>query len=109
MIGREAYHNPWSLREMDAQLLDSDLDISLSARMEVWRALMQYVIHARCENKTHPFATLRHALGLFNGLSGARRWRQLLSDPRGLGAMSDAQLLDLEAPRATRPLLAEID
>ncbi|MGL4577250.1 MAG: tRNA dihydrouridine(20/20a) synthase DusA [Burkholderiaceae bacterium] len=109
MIGREAYHNPWSLREMDAQLFDSDLDISLSARMAVWHALMQYIIGARRENKTHPFAALRHALGLFNGLSGARRWRQMLSDPRGLGAMSDAQLLALEAPRVTRPLIAEID
>jgi tRNA-dihydrouridine synthase A len=109
MIGREAYHNPWSLREMDAALFSPELDVSIAARMQVWQALMTYVVSSRSARATHPFATLRHALGLFNGLSGARRWRQLLSDPRGLGAMSDAQLLALEGPRATRPLVAEVE
>jgi tRNA-dihydrouridine synthase A len=108
MIGREAYHNPWSLREMDAVLFTPDQDISLLARMQAWHVLMCYVVQIRREHGTHPFATLRHALGLFSGLSGARRWRQVLSDPRTLGAMSDSQLMDLELPRAARPATAEL-
>jgi tRNA-dihydrouridine synthase A len=100
MIGREAYHNPWVLREMDNTLFDdAALDSSLAARMQAWRAVLQYVVQQRQYHGTHPFATLRHVLGLFNGLSGARRWRQVLSNPRALGALSDEQLLALELPR----------
>jgi tRNA-dihydrouridine synthase A len=107
MIGREAYHNPWVLREMDNALHGGERDISLAARTEVWHALLDYVVQARREHGTHPFATLRHALGLFNGLSGARRWRQLLSDPRSLGVMSDDGLRNLAAPRVAQPVLAD--
>jgi tRNA-dihydrouridine synthase A len=106
MIGREAYHNPWVLRELDNALFDSDLDVSLAAREQVWRALLDYVVDARRAAQTHPFATLRHALGLFNGLSGARRWRQLLSNPRMLEAMDDEQLSDLATPSTAAAALA---
>jgi tRNA-dihydrouridine synthase A len=106
MIGREAYHNPWVLRELDNALFGNDLDVSLAAREQVWRALLEYVVNARRTARTHPFATLRHALGLFSGLSGARRWRQLLSNPRMLEAMDDGQLSDLATPGTAAAALA---
>jgi tRNA-dihydrouridine synthase A len=106
MIGREAYHNPWVLREMDNSLYEAGWDSSLVGRMQVWRAVLQYVMQQRQAAGVHPSATLRHVLGLFNGLSGARRWRQVLSNPKVLGALNDAQLLALELPRvANRELL----
>jgi uncharacterized protein YjiS (DUF1127 family) len=52
---------------------------------------------------------LRHALGLFNGLSGARRWRQILSNPRALEAMSDDELRALAAPRVAAKDFMEVD
>jgi tRNA-dihydrouridine synthase A len=109
MIGREAYHNPWTLREMDNGLFDTELDVSLTARMDVWRELLNYVAQTRQQAQTHPFATLRHALGLFNGLSGARRWRQILSNPRALEAMSDDELRALAAPRVAAKDFMEVD
>jgi tRNA-dihydrouridine synthase A len=109
MIGREAYHNPWTLREMENILFSSELDVSLAARISVWQALLNYVAGMRQQKQTHPFATLRHALGLFNGLSGARRWRQILSNPRAFEAMSDDELRALVAPRVVTRDFADVD
>ena len=128
MIGREAYHNPWVLREMDNALFapqamdapDSDaangadedalrsgaLDTSLVARIETWGRLMDYIIGRRAAEGTHPFAITRHTLGLFQGLSGARVWRRTLSDPRTLGKLSDEELRALPLPRVTQRLAA---
>jgi tRNA-dihydrouridine synthase A len=104
MIGREAYHSPWALREMDAALFDASLDVSLKARAAVWSDVLAYAVEQRRTAGTHPFAIMRHVLGLFQGLSGARPWRRVLSDPRGLMALPDAQLLALAPPRAALAL-----
>ncbi|HET7772813.1 MAG TPA: tRNA dihydrouridine(20/20a) synthase DusA [Burkholderiaceae bacterium] len=126
MIGREAYHNPWVLREMDNALfspgtaepveavssadgaspVQGALDTSLLARMATWGQLMDYIIERRAADGTHPFAITRHALGLFQGLSGARVWRRTLSDPRLLGKLSDEELRALPLPRVTQRLAA---
>jgi tRNA-dihydrouridine synthase A len=132
MIGREAYQNPWVLREMDNALFapgaqqarpagaevpveaSSDapdgpagaLDTSLLARIATWGQLMDYIIARRAADGTHPFAITRHTLGLFQGLSGARVWRRTLSDPRMLGKLSDEELRALPLPRITQRLAA---
>lgn len=104
MIGREAYHNPWILREMQAKLFDTEVDISLKARTQVWAQILKYAVEERKNKGTHPFAILRHVLGLFQGLSGARSWRRMLSDPRNLGTLTENELLNLPAPRVTQAM-----
>ena len=104
MIGREAYHNPWVLREMQAKLFDTEVDISLKARTQVWAQILKYAVEERKNKGTHPFAILRHVLGLFQGLSGARSWRRMLSDPRNLGTLTENELLNLPAPRVTQAM-----
>ncbi|HOA94092.1 MAG TPA: tRNA dihydrouridine(20/20a) synthase DusA, partial [Quisquiliibacterium sp.] len=51
---------------------------------------------------------VRHVLGLFNGLPGARRWRQTLSDARQLAANDPDLLLraaaEVDARAAAAPL-----
>lgn len=75
MIGREAYQNPYFLSAVEREVLGTT---TLRSRREVIEALMPYV-----ENNLQKGIPLkdisRHILGLFQGLNGARRWRQILS------------------------------
>jgi hypothetical protein len=71
----------------------------------VWQQVLAYAVAQR-HRGVPANAVLRHCLGLCHGLSGARHWRGILSDPRALAAMSDAALLALELPRGVVPSLA---
>ena len=75
MIGRQAYHEPWCMREWDARLWGDDTPTT--SREDVEQAMVQYMTrHADV-----PWAHIaRHMLGLWNGTPGARRWRQVWSD-----------------------------
>jgi tRNA-dihydrouridine synthase A len=88
MLGREAYHNPYLLAEVDRELFgDSRPSIS---RAEALAQLRPYVAaHLRDGGAMHHIT--RHVLGLGTGFPGARKFRQLLSvdihktdDPLGL-------------------------
>lgn len=71
MIGREAYNNPWSLTEMEQALFGT----AQPDRKEICEKMIEYI-------GTQPstiHSTTRHMLGLFNGLRGARSFRQILS------------------------------
>jgi tRNA-dihydrouridine synthase A len=74
MIGREAYHNPYILAEalplFGVNTLPSRDDI-LSQYMEFMAKEMQEGV-----SLTH---MTRHILGLYQGLPGARKWRQYIS------------------------------
>ncbi len=101
MIGREAYHNPWSLRAFAelAQEAPPALD-----REAVVEAMAQYA--GRQAALGVPLrAVARHMLGLFNGLAGARAWRRLLSD--GMRPADAPPALLLDAMRAVRPSLPQ--
>ncbi len=78
MLGRAAYHEPYLLAEVDAQVFDdphpSPTRAAVVARMEAY--LSQEMAHG-----TPPRAVLRHMLGLYHGQRGGRHWRRLLSDP----------------------------
>lgn len=88
MLGREAYHNPYLLAEVDRELFGgSEPPIS---RAEALAQLRPYVeAHLRDGGSMHHIT--RHVLGLGTGFPGARKFRQLLSvdihktdDPLGL-------------------------
>ena len=81
MVGREAYHNPWSMADWDTRFLGA------SSPAAPDRAAVEdgYVAYMARETARHgtPWSHLsRHMLGLWNGVPGARRWRQVWSDHR---------------------------
>jgi tRNA-dihydrouridine synthase A len=80
MVGREAYHNPWWLASWDESFFgEGGCDL---AREAVEEAMVDYMERQAASRGTPWHAVARHMLGLYNGLPGARRWRQVWSDHR---------------------------
>ena len=89
MIGREAYHNPWLLAEVDARYYGDATPPR--TRHEVLQALIPHAERHLAEGR--PLRDIaRHVLGLMQGQPGARRFRQILSDSARL-KRADAGLL----------------
>jgi tRNA-dihydrouridine synthase A len=78
MVGRQAYHEPWQMAHWDSLFFGSAADPAES-REQVeaeWLSYLQTQVDAG-----RPWTqAMRHALGLWNGQAGARRWRQIWSD-----------------------------
>jgi tRNA-dihydrouridine synthase A len=90
MLGREAYHNPYLLAEVDRRFYDSAAPVRSRASIEA--ALRDYA--ARELARGHYLGTLtRHVLGLYHGEPGARGWRRTMSDHRLL-AQADLGIFD---------------
>jgi tRNA-dihydrouridine synthase A len=77
MAGREAYHNPWSMAAWDARFLGLP-DRGLT-RDAVEAEMVEYLCALQAAGTPFSQAS-RHMLGLWNGVTGARRWRQVWSD-----------------------------
>ena len=91
MLGREAYHNPYLMATFDADFF-GDATPPLS-RHTVLEAMLPYLTRELAEgNKMHNIT--RHILGLFQGQTGARRFRQVLSDSKLLAEKRVAWLLE---------------
>jgi tRNA-dihydrouridine synthase A len=80
MIGREAYHHPWWLARWD-ELFYGDAPSGLR-REEVEEQMVEYMEREHRARGTPWHSIARHMMGLYNGLPGARRWRQVWSDHR---------------------------
>lgn len=77
MVGREAYHNPYLLADVDYQFFTTFT--STKTRHEVIKELLPYIIkHMDEGGRLHNIT--RHILGLFHGMPGARKWRRILSE-----------------------------
>ncbi len=81
MIGREACENPWMLAEVDP--LYFDRAAPCATRDEAIDAMRPYLL-AQAQAGVPIRSVVRHLLGLFNGLPGARAWRRTLSDAQAL-------------------------
>jgi len=80
MVGREAYHNPWSLAGWDHAFLGAaPRDLT---REVVEEDMVGYMEREAAAHGTGWYSIARHMLGLRHGLPGARRWRQVWSDHR---------------------------
>jgi tRNA-dihydrouridine synthase A len=80
MIGREAYHHPWSMAHWDSRFFGDDAAVLQRAAVE--DAMVAYMEReARARGTPWP-SIARHMMGLWNGVPGARRWRQVWSDHR---------------------------
>jgi len=76
MLGREAYHNPYLLAQVDQRLFGDHH--AIASRAETLQRLRPYVEAHLAEGGAMQHIT-RHVLGLGQGFPGARRFRQLLS------------------------------
>lgn len=77
MMGREAYHNPFLLAEVDCQLFAGTEQIK--SRHEVVMELIPYINQHLLKGGRLNHIT-RHILGLFHSVPGARAWRRILSE-----------------------------
>ncbi len=82
MVGRHAYHEPWSMAAWDARFF-GDAGRSDDGRNDgidaVEDAMVAYMARISAVGVPWGHAS-RHMLGLRNGQPGARRWRQVWSD-----------------------------
>ncbi|UCE32614.1 MAG: tRNA dihydrouridine(20/20a) synthase DusA [Burkholderiales bacterium] len=98
MIGRAAYQEPYLLPEFEAASRgERAVPITHADRAAVVETMREYA-SVQVSRGVPLRAITRHMLGLFNGLPGARRWRQQLSDADALQA-GDVDLLLRALPR----------
>jgi tRNA-dihydrouridine synthase A len=90
MLGREAYHNPYLLAEVDARFYGSA--DQAKTRDEIEAGLIAYCA-TELSRGTYLGAITRHVLGLYRGVAGARGWRRVLSDNKRLAA-ADLTIFD---------------
>jgi tRNA-dihydrouridine synthase A len=77
MVGREAYHHPWSMADWDERFFGQAP--ARHSREAIELAMVDYM----ARQPGMPWAHVaRHMLGLWNGMPGARHWRQVWSDHR---------------------------
>ena len=76
MIGRQAYHQPYFLAELESHLYP---DWQRPTRAEVAERMLPYVDRELADGV--PLNSIsRHMLGLFAGQPGARAWRRYISE-----------------------------
>ena len=98
MLGREAYHNPYTMAGYDARFYGDNSDVK--SREQVLTAMIPYIaaqleLHAARGMKLNTIT--RHMLGLMAGLPGARSFRQVMSDPAKLASADPRLLLEAAA------------
>ena len=76
MVGRQAYAEPWMLSQADSRIFGSR-DTALE-RHEVALSMRDY-LGDHCAKGQRAAQVLRHMLGLYQGMPGARHWRRTLS------------------------------
>lgn len=76
MLGREAYQNPYILAELEKTIFDNT---NVMERIDIARAMVPYIEQQMAEFNTPVKSITRHMVGLFQGLPGAKKWRQNLS------------------------------
>jgi tRNA-dihydrouridine synthase A len=91
MLGRAAYHDPWLMAGVDTRLFGEPP--ATSERSEVIVALVPYAERCLAQG-TSLRAIARHILGLYHGVPGGRRFRQMLSDAARLHDADTSLLAD---------------
>lgn len=80
MVGREAWHNPWSLAYWDDLMNGVAQPQAHTTREQVELAMIAYMERENALYGTGWYPIARCMLGLRHGLRGARYWRQVWSD-----------------------------
>ncbi|MEH6566960.1 MAG: tRNA dihydrouridine(20/20a) synthase DusA [Halopseudomonas sp.] len=76
MVGREAYHNPYFMADVDRRFYADETPVL--SRLEVMAQMRPYIARHIEQGGVMHHVT-RHMLGLFQGLPGARHFRRQLS------------------------------
>jgi tRNA-dihydrouridine synthase A len=97
MLGREAYHRPYLLAELQQQLFDDGWQCP--SRAELLERMAAYAEREVAAGERLAAIT-RHMLGLYTGQPGARRYRQWLSE-----GSREHQLEQLAAAKSAAGLL----
>ena len=90
MLGRAAYHDPWMLADVDRRLFGDARPVQ--SRADVVESLIAYAERASAQGASLR-SIVRHVLGLYHGVPGGRRFRQMLSDAARLRD-ADTSLLE---------------
>lgn len=77
MLGREVYSNPYILADVDRLFFNNPA--APPSRWDVLDCYLPYV-EKQCSRGVPLTHIVRHIMGLFKGLPGARTWRRMLSD-----------------------------
>ncbi len=77
MLGREVYHNPYLMMQVDAALYNDAGEIF--SRKQVLEQYFTY-IEQQLGQGAHLKHMSRHLLGLFQGQPGAKAWRRFISE-----------------------------
>lgn len=77
MVGREAYHNPYMLAEVDALLFDDQHEIL--SRHQIVESMFPY-IENEMKKGLRLQSIVRHMLGIFQGVKGTKAWKRYLSE-----------------------------
>lgn len=77
MVGREAYHNPYLLADVDRRFFGASAEPR--SRDMIMQLLIPY-IQQQLDDGVRLHSVSRHILGLFHGEPGARGWRRHLSE-----------------------------
>lgn len=111
MVGRAAYHTPWIMADWDQRFFGEPANPdAVRTREAVEAEMVRYAQWEMARTAGLPHgevrwsAVIRHILGLYNGLPGARRWRQVWSDHTLKGL--DPQEVMVRAHRRDKPELA---
>ena len=102
MLGRAGYHDPWLLADVDRRLFG--VEGPARSREEVIGRMTAY-LQREVARGTAPRHVVRHMLGLYQGVRGARQWRRELSDAGVLerdGAAVLVRAAQHVAPQAAR-------
>lgn len=75
MIGREAYSNPFTLTQIEAELFHRPIP----ERAAIARAMIPYIEEQSRRHGTPIKSITRHMLGLYQGQHGGKNWRRALS------------------------------
>jgi len=102
MLGRAAYHDPYLLARVDSAVF-GDAGPAPS-RADVVMQMSSY-LERECSAGTAARHVVRHMLGLYQGMRGARLWRRRLSDATQLDS-SGAGILALALRDVEPPLRA---
>lgn len=109
MVGRAAYHTPWMMADWDRLFFgEPQADARVMSRESVEAAMIDYAQREMNRTAGMPHgevrwpAVIRHILGLYSGMPGARRWRQVWSD-HTLKALPPADVMALAHERAPKP------
>ena len=102
MLGRAAYHDPYLLAAVDSELF-GDASTGVPTREAVVERMAVYLARETSSGEA-PRHIVRHMLGLYQGVRGARQWRRILSDAAllascGAGILGRAMQV-VEPPRA---------